>query len=41
MMEATQKLRFLNEYGELETIEPGDRAKAFEKSAVKLSGVGG
>ena len=30
-----QKLRFLNEYGELDTVEPGDCVEAFWGKSVK------
>ena len=34
-------LQFLNEYGELETVKPGDQAKALFGAAVEVSVAGG
>ena len=39
-MEPVENLWFLNEYGELETINPGDQEKASEGAAVEESGAG-
>ena len=36
VVEVAQKLQFLIEYGELETVKPGDRVEAIEKKAEKL-----
>ena len=43
MFEAILKylLQILNEYGELETVEPGDRVEALLVAAVEASGTGG
>ena len=38
VVEVAQKLRFLNEYGELEPVEPGDRAEVFTQTAEKKFG---
>ena len=35
------KLRFLNEYGGLETLEPEDRAEAFGETVEENYGTGG
>ena len=40
LMELMGKLRFLYEYGELETVKPGDRAEASAGAAVGASGAG-
>ena len=40
LMELVGKLLFLNEYGELGTINPVDRVEASERAAVVSSGVG-
>ena len=41
VVEVAQQLRFIDEYGELETIGPRDQAEAFRETAEKYSGVGG
>ena len=41
LMELVEKLQFLNECGELETIKTGDRAEAFGKQWGKSRGQGG
>ena len=40
LMEMVEKLQFLNEYGELETVKPGDRAEASAGEAVGESYTG-
>ena len=39
--EVTWKLQFLNEYGELKTVEPGDQEDDFGETLKTVSGVGG
>ena len=34
-------MQFINEYGELETVDPSNRAEAFSKTVGKASGEGG
>ena len=41
MVEVAQTLQFFNEYGELETVKPWDRAEAFGETVEKASGSGG
>ena len=43
MLEAILKylLQFINEYGELETVKPGDPEEASLRAAVEVSGSGG
>ena len=41
MVEVAPKLRFFNEYEDLETAEPGDRAKAFRGTVYIASWSGG
>ena len=41
VVEVAQQLRFIDEYGELETIGPRDQAEAFRETAEKTSGVEG
>ena len=40
LMELVEKLQFLNECGELETVKPGDRAEASAVVVVGVSGAG-
>ena len=40
MVEVARTLRSLNEYGELETVKPGDHAEVFLETTGKLSGEG-
>ena len=41
MLEVARKLRFLNEYGELETVEAVDCVESFKKTVWKSYGAGG
>ena len=40
LMKLVGQLRFLNEYGELETVKPGYQAEASDRVAVGASGAG-
>ena len=40
VVEVVQKLQFLNEYRELETVEPGDRAEEFRETFEKALDTG-
>ena len=40
LVEMLGKLRFLNEYGELETVNPGDWEKASVAVEIRASGTG-